>query len=196
MGRAPFSLHCRGEPLVTRIALVGLPGAGKSTVAKLLARRLGCSSADVDSEIERMAGRSVPEIFDEEGEERFRDLESRALAEAMERSEPIVLSCGGGILGRASNRELLKAHARVVWLKVDPAKAAERLRTPGEVVRPLLRGGPLEERLGTLLEARREGYESAAEAGVDTDGCTPEQVADRIAMILAGTRGPWGRSAS
>jgi shikimate dehydrogenase len=90
----------------------------------------------------------------------------------------------------------LKAHARVVWLRVDPAKAAERLRSPGEAARPLLREGPLEERLRTLLEARREGYESAAEAVVDTDGCTPEQVADRIAMILAGTRGPWGRSGS
>ncbi len=141
---------------------------------------------DLDSEIERLAGRSVPAILDEEGEKRFRDLESRALASALEGSGSLVLACGGGVLGRAGNRELLKARTRVVWLTVDPSIAAERLRSPGEAERPLLRGGPPAERLAALLEARREGYAGAADAVVDTGGCAPEQVADRVAAALAG----------
>jgi len=79
-------LHRRGEPLVTRIALIGLPGAGKSAVAPLLARRLGFESVDLDREIERLAGASVSAVLDAEGEERFRDLESLALAEALDGS--------------------------------------------------------------------------------------------------------------
>ena len=155
-------------------------------MAKLLARRLKCSSVDLDSEIERLAGRPVSAVFDEDGEERFRALESRALASALEGKARIVLACGGGVLGRVENRDLLKSRARVVWLGVDPAVAAERLGAPGEVVRPLLRGGPLVERLETLLEARREGYEGAAELTVDTGGWAPEQVTEVIAAALKG----------
>jgi shikimate kinase len=141
---------------------------------------------DLDSEIERLAGRPVSAVFDEDGEERFRDLETSALASALEGSAPIVLACGGGALGRAENRALLKARARVVWLGVDPTVAAERLRAPGEVARPLLRSASIEGRLRTLLEARREGYEGAAELTVDTSGLAPEQVALVIAAALEG----------
>lgn len=196
MGRAPFSLHRRGEPLVTRIALVGLPGAGKSTVAPLLARRLGFESVDLDREIERLAGASVPAILDAQGEERFRDLESLALAEALDGARPRVVACGGGILGRARNRQLLKERARVVWLKVDPGTAAARLRALGTPERPLLRGAPLEERLGDLLASRGSGYAQAADGSVEAGAGGPEEIADRIVALIAALQARWGSSES
>jgi shikimate kinase len=180
-------LSARGEPLVTRVALIGLPGAGKSAVAPILARRLGCPGADLDREVERRAGRAVGAIFEDEGEERFRDLESLALAEALGGGGSLVLACGGGILGRAANRDLLKSRARVVWLSVDPGEAAKRLRTSGAEERPLLSGSAPAERLRALLELRRAAYAAAADATVDTDGLDPEEVAD---SVLARLRGP------
>ena len=189
-------MAAEGEPLVLRIALIGLPGAGKSTVAPLLARGLGLTSVDLDQEIERLAGRSVSAILEEEGEERFRDLESLALAQVLDLDRPLVLACGGGILGRTKNRDLLKARVRVVWLAVDPATAAARLGPSGRSGRPLLRGGGLAERLQALLESRGPGYAGAAEAVVDTDGRAPEEVAGRIAASLAASRAPWDRSGS
>lgn len=158
-------------------------------MAPLLAGRLGCSSVDLDREIERVAGRSIPAIF-EEGEERFRDLESLALAEVLGGAEPRVVACGGGILGRAANRDLLRARARVVWLTVDPSSAAERLRGAGAGERPLLGGGSLGERLTRLLAQRGRGYTEVADHVVDAGGA-PEAVAERIANELR-----WDSSAS
>ena len=169
----------------TRVVLIGLSGSGKSTVAPLLAQRLRRPCVDLDREIERRSGRSVASLF-EEGEARFRELESRALRESLEGAETLVLACGAGILGRSENRALLKTRARVVWLEVDPETAASRLTGAGVTERPLLHGaGPLVERLRRLLEARRTGYAAAAHAIVDTSGLTPEEVADRIAERLA-----------
>lgn len=156
-------------------------------MAPILARRLGCPGADLDREIERRAGRAVRAIFEDEGEERFRDLESIALAEALGGEGSLVLACGGGILGRAANRDLLKSRARVVWLGVDPGEAAKRLPTSGAGERPLLSGGAPAEGLRALLELRRGAYAAAADATVDTDGLAPEEVAERV---LARLRAP------
>ena len=169
----------------TRVVLIGLSGSGKSTVAPLLAQRLRCPCVDLDREIERRAGRSVALLF-EEGEARFRELESRALRELLERTESLVLACGAGILEKSVNRELLATRARVVWLEVDPESAAARLQGAGAAERPLLHGeGPLVERLRSLLMSRRPRYAAAAHTIVDTSGLTPEEVADRIAERLA-----------
>jgi shikimate kinase len=153
-------------------------------VAPILARRLGCSGADLDREIEREEGRAVTAIFEDEGEERFRDLESSALAHALGGEGPVVVACGGGILGRAANRDLLRSRARVVWLTVDPGEAAKRLLAPGSDARPLLSGGAPAERLRALLERRRPAYAAAADATVETDGLAPEEVAERILARL------------
>jgi shikimate kinase len=153
-------------------------------VAPLLARRWGCAGADLDREVERQAGRAVPAIFEEEGEERFRDLESLALAQALGGQGPVVLACGGGVLGRAANRDLLKEHAKVVWLTVEPQEAARRLG-PGESdERPLLSGSTPAERLRVLLQRRGPAYAAAADVTVETDGLSPEEVAERVAAAL------------
>jgi shikimate kinase len=156
-------------------------------VAPLLARRLHCESVDLDVEIERLAGRPVPTILETDGEDRFRDLESRALVEALDREGPVVLACGGGILGRIPNRDLLRARASVVWLSVEPGTAAERLGSAGQQSRPLLRGGALAERLEKLLECRAEAYADLADLVVSTEGHTPQEVAQRIAERVGRT---------
>lgn len=170
--------------LVEHVALIGLPGAGKSSVMGFLAPRLARGYVDLDQAVEARAGRSVPELFASEGEERFRDLESLALAEALNESSPLVIACGGGILGRAVNRELLKARARVVWLKVDPDEAATRLGPEGIAKRPLLNRGSPAKRLRDLLESRRGVYAAAADATIETGELTPADVAVRIVSLL------------
>jgi shikimate kinase len=155
-------------------------------VVPLLAERWGCAGADLDREIERQAGRAVPAIFEEEGEERFRDLESLALAQALGGEGRVVLACGGGVLGRAANRDLLRGRAWVVWLTVDPGEAARRLGPGGSDERPLLTGGAPAERLRALLEARAPAYAAAADVTVETDGLSPEEVAERVAAALQG----------
>jgi shikimate kinase len=153
-------------------------------VAPLLAKRLGCASVDLDREIERQAGRPVAAIFDGEGEARFRDLESLALAQALHGDAPVVVSCGGGVLGRAANWEVLRARARVVWLTVSPEEAAARL-DGSEEERPLLRGGDPAGRLAELLSQRAEAYGSAADLRIETSGLAPEEIAARVAAALA-----------
>ena len=174
------------ETLAEHVALIGLPGAGKSAVAALLGRSLGRVSSDLDRVVEREAGRSVGAIFATEGEERFRDLESRALAEALGGTTPVVLACGGGVLGRAANRELLKGRARVVWLEVEPEEAAARLGPEGWKERPLLSGPPGPERLRELLDRRAAAYAEVAHHRITTDGLTAEQVAARVLASLEG----------
>jgi len=157
---------------------------------------LGFESVDLDREIERLAGASVSAVLDAEGEERFRDLESLALAEALDGSGARVVACGGGILGRARNRQLLKERARVVWLRIDPGTAAARLRAPDTPERPLLRGPSLEERLGDLLASRAAGYALAADVSVEAGGAGPEGIADRIVALIAPLQAGWGSSES
>ncbi len=165
------------------IALIGLMGAGKSAVARLLGERLGASMADLDAMVEAAEGRAVAEIFARAGEEHFRRRESELLTEVL-RTGVRVLACGGGIVLDPENRRALREHCRVVWLEVSPAEAARRVSAAGAPAaeRPLLAGDGPCERLAALLAARTPLYEETAHLRVDTDGLAP---ADVVARILA-----------
>src|SRR4051812_39818100 len=108
------------------IALVGLSGAGKSSVGRRLAERLGWPLLDTDALIERSAGRPIPQIFAEDGEPAFRELEAAALCEALAQP-PAVVATGAGIVLREENRALLGSNARVVWLDARTATLVARL---------------------------------------------------------------------
>lgn len=176
-------------PAARRVALVGMMGAGKSTVGPLLARRLGWAYVDSDEQVEAATGRRVAEIFAERGEPAFRAEESAALRRALADPEPSVVSVAGGAVLDPDSRALLRDTATVVWLRASPATLAHRVGD-GEG-RPLLSGDPAEV-LGALWEVRRPLYEEVADAVVDVDDLAPDEVVDRVAAAVPGPAVPAG----
>ena len=139
------------EPTATRprhLALVGLMGAGKTAVGASVAVDLGRRHVDLDRAVTQMAGRSVGVIFHEGGEQTFRDLEEQALRLQMDAVDPVVLSTGGGVLGRETNRDALTRGATVVWLRAAPETLAARVGDLSS--RPLLADGDPVEMLRRL----------------------------------------------
>ncbi|WP_327182001.1 shikimate kinase [Streptomyces sp. NBC_01334] len=153
------------------VVLVGPMGVGKSTVGQLLAERLGVGYRDTDDDIVAEAGRSIAEIFVDEGEETFRAIEKRAVRRALAEHAG-VLALGGGSILDADTRALL-AGQRVVYLAMDVEEAVKR--TGLNTARPLLAVNPRKQ-WRELMEARRPLYEGVATAVVTTDGRTPEEV--------------------
>ena len=160
--------------------LVGPPGAGKTTVGRLLAERLGVEFRDADHDIEAAAGKPISEIFIDDGEEAFRALEADAVAAALEQ-HPGVIALGGGAVLSAKTRERLKGH-RVVYLEVGLGAAVARVGMAKD--RPVLTLNP-RATLRHLLDARRPLYEEVATITIATDDRTAEQVADIAARELA-----------
>ncbi|MFL5800726.1 MAG: shikimate kinase [Roseiflexaceae bacterium] len=159
------------------IALVGLSGAGKSSVGRLLAGRLGWPLLDTDMLIVQSASREIAHIFAVEGEARFRDMEAAALRQALE-GPPAVVATGGGIVLRAENRTLLRERAFVVWLDAPTAALVARLQAHDEE-RPLLQGDAVA-RLEALRAARAALYAEVAVLRVETGGRTAEAVCEEV----------------
>lgn len=159
------------------VYLVGMPGAGKSVVGRELAGRLGVPFIDLDAEIERAAGASVPEIFARDGEPAFRAREVEALVEAS-MHDPAVVACGGGVVLEPANRITLRNTGVAVFLDVPLDRLRDRVHPA--VDRPLVReAGDLER----LLEAREPLYREFAAHVVDGTG-PPGEVADAIVEEL------------
>lgn len=167
-----------------KAVLVGAPGAGKTTVGKALAAKLGVEFRDTDDDIVAIAGKPIPDIFVEDGEEAFRALETQALQSAIASSNG-VLSLGGGVVMRAENRALL-ADQTVVWLEVTLTDAVARVGMGTN--RPLLLGN-VRGRLLELLTERTPVYESVATVRVSTSHRTVAQIVNDILTRLEASHG-------
>lgn len=152
-------------PRALRIALVAMPGAGKSTLGKSLARQLGMRFADADAEVERRVGMSVREYFDREGEPAFRDREQEVL-DVLTRGESLVLATGGGAVLREANRDVLHQRCIVVYLRTTPEEIARRLRN--DRTRPLLQVADPLARLRALFKERDPLYRRTAHFTLET----------------------------
>jgi shikimate kinase len=164
-----------------RVLLVGLPGAGKSTVGQILAEILDWTFVDLDQLIEQEVGLTVAEIFARHGEPHFRQLESD-LTKRLVSQHQVVIAPGGGWITNPELPALFASDAVLVWLRVQPETALIRLRATG-VSRPLLQVPEALERLQSLLRERRALYERAHVA-FDTDDLDPRQIADLIYQWL------------
>lgn len=164
--------------LTRTVFFVGFMVAGKTSTSRKLARTCGVASVDLDAYIERREGKAINQIFAERGEEAFRAMETSVLDEFAQK-DPLLVSCGGGIVLRPENREILKRDGFVVYLQVTAEQAVERV---GDVsTRPLFRD--LETARKTI-EGRLPMYEEVADLSVDTVGKSIGEVAREVRLAL------------
>jgi shikimate kinase len=162
------------------VVIVGPPGAGKTTVGAALAERLGVGFRDTDVDVERAAGKPIADIFVDDGEERFREMERAAVAAALRDHDGVLAVGGGAVLDPATRADL--AGRRVVFLDVGLPDAAKRVGLARD--RPLLLGNPRSQ-LHRLMEERRPLYEEVAAHVVATDGRAPEDVVAELVPLVA-----------
>ena len=162
-------------------SLIGMPGGGKSTVARHLARRLGRGFVDTDAVIERRIGCPIRTFFEREGEERFRDIESTVLDEVM-LSTPGVIATGGGIVLRDVNREALRSRTACVYLRSTPEELFRRLRHDSK--RPLLQVADPLSRLREIFAKRDPLYRDTAQFIIETGRPSVPALVNMILMQL------------
>lgn len=163
------------------VFLVGFMGAGKTTIASELERKLEMNRVEMDEMIAKKQGMSISEIFDEYGEAYFRNLESNCLIELQKIKQSIV-SCGGGVVMRDDNAEHMKKNGRVVLLQASPQTILDRVKDSNE--RPILNGHMNVDYIAQLLEKRKEKYKTIADVTIDTDNKTESEIVDEIIAKL------------
>jgi 3-dehydroquinate dehydratase / shikimate dehydrogenase len=179
--------HDLAEPPKTRshLWLIGSRGAGKSTLARALGVALNRRVIDTDAQIELRAGRSIPEIFDQDGEAAFRALEREALLTAARSHPDAVIATGGGVIENRENVGLMRDSGLVLWLDAPDKLLIERLEAePGG--RPTLTGAPVAEEIPVVLARRRPMYEAAAHVAVRVSGASALEEARAVTEMLAG----------
>lgn len=164
------------------IVLIGFMGSGKSTFGQLIANKLSCGFVDTDHYIERKEGRSISDIFSDDGEEYFRSLETDVLKELLTSDERRVLSLGGGTPLREENRALIKNDGYTIFLKITAEEAYDRLKEDTE--RPLLQVADPKARIEELLSMRNPIYEEAADYVLCEENKTLDDVFYELSEVV------------
>ena len=159
------------------VAIYGFMGVGKTTSGALLAEALGYKFIDMDNEIEKRTVKTIPEIFMDDGDTRFRELECDLVME-LSRKDGYVIGCGGGALADLVNAEALRESSTLVYLTASVDEILDR--TGEDSHRPLLKVDDPRKTVEELIAKRRPVYERYAEVMIDTTGKTPEDVAEEI----------------
>jgi len=166
----------------TNIALIGFMGAGKTAVGKALAKKLNRKFAELDLLIEQKAGKSIPEIFQQDGEIAFRELEIEVTKE-IAREKYLVIACGGGIVLNKINIDRLKKESIIVYLTASPSVILKRV-SGGRGERPLLKGDNPSSTIEGLLRFRRPFYERAADIKINTSKLDIDSVSEQVISRL------------
>ena len=153
-------------------------GSGKSTVGKILAKKLGKKCIDLDIQIENKVGKSIEKIFENEGELKFRYYENLEL----KKISNSVVACGGGVILSNENLELMRKNGQTIYLKAKVNELVKRLN--GSINRPLIKNQNIRDTLEKILVKRKKKYESIANICVTTDGLTPSEVSSAILRKL------------
>ncbi|MDX8408774.1 MAG: shikimate kinase [Mariprofundales bacterium] len=167
--------NCYARPV-----LIGLMGVGKSSIGRRLALKLKMPLVDLDDAIVTRAGCTIPEIFARQGEAEFRAMEHAALQQVI--TQRAVIATGGGVVGSEANRELLRAHPPVIWLKASPEFLADRIG--GDPNRPLIAGGDALQRLRELAELRYPLYQQCADLVLPRDCMKKDEIVTVITRFL------------
>ena len=162
------------------IVLTGMMGAGKTTLAEVLAQKLNIKYIDIDTLIESNEGKKIADIFTQNGETYFRKIEKETIKQITTPTD-LVISLGGGALENKDTRDLLLTQTTVIYLKTSPEIIFERIKN--NTSRPLLCGNMSVEKIKEILEKREVNYQSAT-LTITTDNKTPEQIADEITGVL------------
>ncbi len=160
------------------IILIGFMGCGKSSVGIRLSYQLRRTMIDTDKWIEQRQKKTISQIFQESGEEAFRQMETECLKELIRTADRQIISVGGGLPMREENHELLKELGRVFYLKVTPETVYERVKN--DTTRPLLQVEDPMERIRTLMEKRAPVYEACADVILEASDMTLEEIAEKI----------------
>ncbi|MGZ4714022.1 MAG: shikimate kinase [Acidimicrobiia bacterium] len=166
------------------LVLIGLMGAGKTSVGRACATELGRGFVDTDELIVTQTGRTVADLFATVGEAGFRAAEQDAVADTVASPDPLVIACGGGAVLDPVNRRAVRTDGFVVWLQGEPAELAARVERDGVETRPLLQAGAVTT-LTRLADARADAYAAAAHAVVATDGLDVAAVAAEVLRRFA-----------
>lgn len=167
--------------LKKHLYLIGFMGVGKTSTSKQLGKKLEVEEVDTDAMIEKKEGKTISEIFSDDGEEYFRKVETEILDELMER-EPCIVSCGGGMAMREENVKKMKQSGTVVFLVAEPKTIYAHVKE--SLSRPLLNGNMNVPYIAELMAEREPKYQEAADVIIKTDGYLPFQIADQIIEII------------
>ena len=164
------------------VIFIGYRCTGKTSVARKLASQLGVSVFDSDVEIERRTGKNITEIFAQDGESAFRDLEESVIAEILSSSVPLILATGGGAILRTNTRNRLRQSGRVIWLTATPETILRRITSDAasQTMRPNLTALPMQEEIVAVLEQRKPLYAETAHEKIDTNFQTPDEIVEIV----------------